>query len=77
LNRLREEMFRYYSMQLAGIAFQACSIDHSDISPFRINDLRAARNSLSQTLLQIVLFRDVICIQRFADAPKPSGAEIV
>jgi hypothetical protein len=23
-------------------AFQACSIDHSDISPFRINDLRAA-----------------------------------
>ena len=33
LNRLREEMFPYHSMQLAGIVFQACSIDHSDISP--------------------------------------------
>ena len=33
---------------VAGVDFQACSIDHSDISPFRINDLRAARNSLSQ-----------------------------
>src|SRR5437762_14135786 len=33
LNRLREEMFRYRSMRLAGIVFQACSINHSDISP--------------------------------------------
>src|SRR6476469_10397357 len=48
LNRLREEMFRYYSMQLAGIVFQACSIDHSDISPFKINDLRAVWNSVAQ-----------------------------
>ena len=40
LNRLCEEMFRCCSMQLAGIVFQACSIDHSDISPFRINNLR-------------------------------------
>ena len=44
LNRLREEMFRYYSMQLAGIVFQACSFNHSDISPFRINDLRPRVN---------------------------------
>jgi hypothetical protein len=27
LNRLREEMFRYHSMQLAGIVFQACSFN--------------------------------------------------
>src|SRR4026209_333988 len=27
-------------MQLAGIVFQACSFNHSDISPFRLNDLR-------------------------------------
>jgi hypothetical protein len=27
-------------MSLARFAFQACSIDHSDISPFRINNLR-------------------------------------
>jgi hypothetical protein len=25
---------------LTRVAFQACSIDHSDISPFRINNLR-------------------------------------
>jgi len=29
LNRLREEMFRYRSMELAGVAFQACLIDRS------------------------------------------------
>jgi hypothetical protein len=33
LNRLREEMFCYHSMWLAGIVFQACSFNHSDISP--------------------------------------------
>ena len=36
------------SARAGGIDFQACSIDHSDISPFRINDLRAARNSVAQ-----------------------------
>ena len=35
-------------MRLTRVAFQACSIDHSDISPFRINDLRAARIRISQ-----------------------------
>src|SRR6266404_6403431 len=29
-------------------AFQACSIDHSDISPFRINELRPVLNSVAQ-----------------------------
>jgi hypothetical protein len=33
LNRLCEEMFRCCSMQLAGVVFQACSFNHSDISP--------------------------------------------
>ena len=28
-------------MLLARFAFQACSFNHSDISPFRINDLRS------------------------------------
>src|SRR4030095_2107489 len=36
------------SARASGINFQACSIDHSDISPFRINDLRVVRNSLAQ-----------------------------
>jgi hypothetical protein len=35
-------------MWLARFAFQACSIDHSDISPFRINHLRVVWNSLAQ-----------------------------
>ena len=37
-------------------AFQACSFNHSDISPFRINDLRAVWNSYRKTLLQILAF---------------------
>ena len=48
LNRLREEVFQYRSVILATIAFQACSFNHSDISPFRINHLRAAWNSVAQ-----------------------------
>ena len=33
-----------------GYVFQACSIDHSDISPFRFNKLRAVRNGITQNL---------------------------
>jgi len=36
------------SARAAGVAFQACSIDHSDIFPFRINHLRAVWNSVAQ-----------------------------
>ena len=77
MNRLREEMFRYHSMQLAGFVFQACSIDHSDISPFRINNLRTVGSVYRKTLLQILMFRDAICIQRFAGPSRSIGAEIV
>ena len=44
---------------------------------FRINYLRTARHSLAQNPLQIASFSDPICIQRFADTPKPSAAGIV
>ena len=47
LNPLREEVFPYHSVSVAGIVFQACSIDHSDISPFRINSLRAAEQIIA------------------------------
>jgi hypothetical protein len=33
LNRLREELFEYYAVSVAGIVFQACLIDRSSISP--------------------------------------------
>jgi hypothetical protein len=33
LNRLRDEVSRCCSLGLASIAFQACSFNHSDISP--------------------------------------------
>jgi hypothetical protein len=35
-------------MSVARFAFQACSIDHSDISPFKINDLRTVRNRVAE-----------------------------
>ena len=41
MNRLRLGAFRCCSMRLALFDFQACSIDHSDISPFRINNLQS------------------------------------
>ena len=47
-------------MSLARFAFQACSIDHSDISPFRINHLRAVWNSVAQNPPSILLACNVI-----------------
>jgi hypothetical protein len=35
---------------LARFAFQACSFNHSDISPFRINELQEVWNSVAQNL---------------------------
>jgi hypothetical protein len=37
---MRWEVFRYRSVSLAKTVIQACSFNHSDISPFTINDLR-------------------------------------
>ena len=36
------------SARATGVDFQACSIDHSDISPFRINHLRAVWNGVAE-----------------------------
>src|SRR4029079_7763650 len=36
------------SGRAAGVNFQACSFNHSDISPLTINHLRAVRNSVAQ-----------------------------
>ena len=41
LNRMRCEVFQSDFVSVAGFDFQACSFNHSDISPFRINSLRA------------------------------------
>jgi hypothetical protein len=38
------------SARAAGVDFQACLIDRSSISPFRINHLRAVWNSIAQNL---------------------------
>ena len=48
LMEMRERVFWYHSVSVAGFAFQACSIDHSDISPFRIKHLRVVWNSVAQ-----------------------------
>jgi hypothetical protein len=42
--------FRCASARASGINFQACSFNHSDISPFRINELQSVRNSVAQNL---------------------------
>ena len=36
MNPLREEMFPYRSVSVAGVVFQACAIDHSAISPLEL-----------------------------------------
>ena len=41
-------------MSLEEFVFQACSFNHSDISPFRINHLQAVLDSLTQNALQIL-----------------------
>ena len=51
-------------------AFQACSIDHSDISPFRINHLRAVWNSVAQNAPSDGPFRGTFFIQPFTDGQK-------
>ncbi len=50
LTRMCEEMFRCHLVRIAGVVFQACSFNHSDISPFRISHLRAVWNSVAQNL---------------------------
>jgi hypothetical protein len=37
-------------MSLARFAFQACSFNHSDTSPFRVNDLRAIGRQISHAV---------------------------
>jgi hypothetical protein len=77
LNRLRNEMFRYRLVSVAEIAFQACSIDHSDISPFRINHLRAVWNSVAQNPPSDLIVAQSNLIQRFTAGPGIFVAEIV
>src|SRR2546423_8557071 len=56
------------SARAAAVNFQACSIDHSDISPFRINKLRAVENSVAQTS------PDAYSIRHLAQCQPLSGA---
>ena len=64
-------------MSVARFVFQACSFNHSDISPFRINKLRAVLNSVAQTLLHEYRIRYVLLFQSFADAGVSMRARIV
>jgi hypothetical protein len=45
LNRMRNQVCRYRPLSLGAVAFQACLIDRSSISPFRINHLQSQPNS--------------------------------
>ena len=43
MRRQRQEVFQYRLARVTTIVFQACSFNHSDISPFRINRADGAR----------------------------------
>ena len=47
-NPFSAQSFKNLSSDLEEYAFQACSIDHSDISPSKTNDLRVVRHSGAQ-----------------------------
>ena len=53
-------------MSLREFAFQACSFNHSDISPFRINHLRAAREIIAHASDVMAIWSIPFLIQRFA-----------
>ena len=48
-------------------AFQACSFNHSDISPFRISYLRAVGNSVAQNHPSSSAGPQMDCLQLFAE----------
>jgi hypothetical protein len=42
LNRMRAKVFQHHPVSITQIAFQACSFNHSDISPIGINHLQGS-----------------------------------
>jgi hypothetical protein len=44
---MRNKVFQHHSVSVTQFAFQACAFNHSAISPFRINGLRAAETIVS------------------------------
>ena len=57
--------------------FQACSFNHSDISPFRINSLRAVADQITRNGLDVLAFYDHVWIQWLRDVEEQLVAEIV
>jgi len=75
---MRHKVFCYHLIALAGFAFQACSFNHSDISPTLESVVcKQSGIRLSENVLQIILFCDEIWIQRFTNSGKDDIAEIV
>src|SRR5437764_11413618 len=55
------------SARAAGVNFQACAFNHSAISPSLESTIcERSGSDYRKTLLQILLFCETICIQRFA-----------
>ena len=74
---MRNEVFRCRSVMLAAIAFQACSLNHSDISPFRINGLRTVRDQIIAIHRDCLAFLDRISIHRLTSERTHVAARIV
>ena len=65
LKRLRNKVRSCAAEFDQRLAFQACSIDHSDISPFRINDLRAGFSDYRTRRCPSEPFLDLVCTECF------------
>jgi hypothetical protein len=64
-------------MRLARFAFQACLIDRSSISPFRINNLRAASLIIAYAVQIATSSRHLVQMQRFDGCDDRSSKRIV
>ena len=64
--------FDVASARVNGINFQACSFNHSDISPFKINELRSSDSDYRTRRRIPNRFCHLVCVQRF-DACENGG----
>jgi len=64
-------------VSVASFAFQACSFNHSDISPFRVNDLRAIGRQIIARRRPFRSVRHHPWIQRLTDGAQQPCAETV
>jgi hypothetical protein len=57
LNQLREELIQYLSVSVGGFDLQACSFNHSDISPLLESmGYERPKTIISETVIHLLIF---------------------